>query len=251
MDIWEANSFSTACTAHPCTKGGPYRCTGAECDSGICDSDGCDSNPFCNGDKTFYGKGFTVDTSSKFTVVTQFITNTGTATGTLSEIRRLYVQNGKVIQNSKTIIQGASKFDSITDDYCTAQKIAFQETNTFQKMGGLTAMGKSLSNGVVLVFKISNDHVANMLWLDSNYPTDKPTAQPGIARGTCPITSGKPTDVENPASNASVIFSNIKFGDIGTTYGTTPPGTTTSGNPGTPTTTTSAPGPTQTKYGQW
>lgn len=250
MDIWEANSFSTACTAHPCTKSGPYRCTGAECDSGICDSAGCDFNPFRQGDKTLYGKGRTVDTSSKFTVVTQFITDTGTATGTLSEIRRLYIQNGKVIQNSKTNIPGMSGFDSITDNYCTAQKTAFQDIDAFRPKGGLAAMGKSLSNGVILVMSIRDDHVSNMLWLDSNYPTNKPATQPGVARGTCPTTSGTPTDVENSASNASVIFSNIKFGDISITYGPTPPGTT-PGNPGTPTTTTSAPAPTQTTYGQW
>ncbi|PVF91003.1 hypothetical protein CPB86DRAFT_857668, partial [Serendipita vermifera] len=42
------------------------------------------------------------------------------------------------------------------------------------------------------------------------------------ARGTCPTDSGKPADVESQQANASVIFSNIKFGDIGSTYtGTT------------------------------
>jgi cellulose 1,4-beta-cellobiosidase len=42
-----------------------------------------------------------VDSSQKVQVVTQFITDSGTATGNLVEIRRLYVQNGKVIENSK------------------------------------------------------------------------------------------------------------------------------------------------------
>lgn len=257
MDIWEANSVSTAYTPHPCTKPGLYRCTGAECAidnryGGVCDPDGCDFNSFRQGDKTFYGKGLTLDTASKMTVVTQFITNTGTATGTLSEIRRLYVQNGKVIQNSKTNIPGMSALDSITDAYCSAQKTAFQDTNAFQQKGGLAAMGKSFATGVVLVMSVWDDHAANMLWLDSNYPTDKPATQPGIARGTCPITSGKPTDVENSAANASVIFSNIKFGDIGSTYSTTGGGNpTTTNGPGTPTTTSSAPTATQTKYGQW
>ena len=40
------------------------------------------------------------------TVVTQFITSDGTDNGDLIEMRRLYVQNGKVIQNSFTNING-------------------------------------------------------------------------------------------------------------------------------------------------
>ena len=257
MDIWEANSVSTAYTPHPCTKSGLYRCTGADCAidnrySGVCDPDGCDFNSFRQGEKSFYGKGLTVDTASKITVVTQFLTTTGTATGTLSEIRRLYVQNGKVIQNTKSNIPGIPAVDSITDSYCAAQKTAFGDTNAYQQKGGLAAMGKSFNTGVVLVMSVWDDHAANMLWLDSNYPTDKPATQPGIARGTCPTTSGKPTDVENSAANASVTFSNIKFGDIGSTYSTTGGGNpTTTGGSGTPTTTGSAPTATQTKYGQW
>lgn len=33
-------------------------------------------------------------------------------------------------------------------------------------------MGKSMDNGMVLVMSIWDDHEANMLWLDSTYPTD-------------------------------------------------------------------------------
>jgi cellulose 1,4-beta-cellobiosidase len=36
----------------------------------------------------------TVNTNEVFTVVTQFLTNTGTASGTLNQIKRFYVQNG-------------------------------------------------------------------------------------------------------------------------------------------------------------
>lgn len=55
------------------------------------------------------------------TVVTQFITDDGTDNGTLTEIKRIYVQNGVVIQNSDTAISGVNG-SSITDDFCTAQK---------------------------------------------------------------------------------------------------------------------------------
>ena len=58
-------------------------------------------NPYRLGNTTFYGNGsnFAVDTTQPFTVVTQWITADGTDTGELTEIRRKYVQNGKVIEN--------------------------------------------------------------------------------------------------------------------------------------------------------
>ena len=40
------------------------------------------------------------------TVVTQFITNDGTDTGDLVEMRRLYVQNGVLIANSFSNVPG-------------------------------------------------------------------------------------------------------------------------------------------------
>ncbi|KAG9076016.1 Exoglucanase 1 [Ceratobasidium sp. UAMH 11750] len=192
------------------------------------------------GDKSFYGKGLTVDTSKKMTVITQFITDTNTASGKLVEIRRLYVQNGKVIQNSKTNIPGMDPYDSITDKFCSAQKTVFSDQNVYASKGGMATMDKSFSNGVVLVMSIWDDHAANMLWLDSSYPLDADPSAPGITRGTCATTSGKPTDVETNSPNASVTFSNIRFGDIGSTYsgtGTNPVTTTTSSGPSTSTST--------------
>ena len=53
--------------------------------NGVCDKDGCDFNSYRMGVKDFYGKGKTVDTSKKFTVVTQFI-----GTGDAMEIKRFY-----------------------------------------------------------------------------------------------------------------------------------------------------------------
>jgi cellulose 1,4-beta-cellobiosidase len=253
MDIWEANSIAAAYTPHPCTVSGLQKCTGSACGTNsrydtVCDPDGCDFNSYRMGDTGFYGPGGKVNTNSKFTVVTQFITSTGTATGTLSEIRRLYVQNGVVIQNSKVNIPGiSSSYDSVTTAFCDAQKTVFGDTKSFQNKGGMANMGKALANGMVLVMSVWDDHAANMLWLDSSYPTDADPSKPGIKRGTCATTSGKPEDVETNAASAQVTFSNIRVGDIGSTY---TGGSTTTSNPGG--TTTSAPptGPTQVKYGQ-
>ena len=225
MDIWEANKISSAFTAHPCTIQGQHKCTDpVSCgdDSsnhrydGVCDKDGCDLNPFRGGVKDFYGEGsqFSVDTSKEFTVVTQFLTD---ANGDLSEIRRKFVQNGKVIEHPSTKVDTMDKqYDSITEEMCEATKNAFTDTNDFKKKGGLKKMGDSLKNGMVLVMSIWDDHAANMLWLDSTYPKDKTTW--GGPRGTCSTSSGVPADVENQFPDSYVKFSNIKVGDIDSTY---------------------------------
>ncbi|TFK32601.1 cellobiohydrolase I [Crucibulum laeve] len=253
MDVWEANSVAAAYTPHPCTVSGLSRCSGTACGTNsrydtVCDPDGCDFNSYRMGDTSFYGKGLTVDTSQKFTVVTQFLTNNNSSSGTLSEIRRLYVQNGKVIQNSKVNIPGMSAYDSITTDFCSAQKTAFGDTDSFGNKGGLANMSKAAANGMVLVMSVWDDHAVNMLWLDSSYPTDADASKPGIKRGTCATTSGAPADVESASANASVTYSNIRFGDIGSTY--TGSSTGGGGGGGTTTTTSSAPSATQVKYGQ-
>ncbi|EJF67240.1 cellobiohydrolaseI [Dichomitus squalens LYAD-421 SS1] len=224
MDIWEANSQGAAVTPHVCSVQGQTRCSGTQCGDGdqrydgICDKDGCDFNSWRMGDQTFLGPGKTVDTTKKFTVVTQFYTSNNSTSGTLSEIRRLYVQNGKVIANSKTKISGLSAYDSITDEFCNAQKTAFGDTNSFEKLGGLNVMGQSFDKGMVLVMSVWDDHEAQMLWLDSNYPTNGSASTPGVSRGPCATTSGQPTDLEKNSPGATVIFSNIKYGPIGSTY---------------------------------
>lgn len=223
MDVWEANSNAAAFTPHSCTVDGQTRCTGEDCAiqsryDGLCDPDGCDFNSFRMGVKNFYGSGMTVDTTRPFTVVTQFITNNNSTSGTLSEIRRLYVQNGRVIQNSQTNIPGMSDFDSVTTAFCDAQKQAFGDTPSFQQHGGLANMSKAMAKGMVLVMSLWDDHFADMLWLDSDYPIGADASQPGVARGTCDQQSGVPATVEGQSPNAQVTFSNIRFGDIGSTF---------------------------------
>ena len=217
MDIWEAKQISAAYTPHPCSPGAATACTGTACTS-TCDQAGCDFNSYRMGNNSFYGPGKTIDTTKVFTVVTQFITDTGTAAGNLKEIRRQYVQNGKVIANSNSNIAGIPAGNSITDSFCAAQKTAFGDTNTFASKGGLTAMGNAFKAGMVLVLSIWDDYAVNMLWLDSDYPTTADASKPGVARGTCATTSGAPADVEASAANAYVTYSNIKYGDIGSTF---------------------------------
>ncbi|KAJ4423881.1 hypothetical protein N0V82_001465 [Gnomoniopsis sp. IMI 355080] len=221
MDIWEANIVSTAVTPHPCSNQTQTMCDGDSCGgtysadryAGVCDPDGCDFNPYRQGNTSFYGAGAAgVDTSKVFTVVTQFLTDDS---GDLSEIKRFYVQDGKTIANAQSDMTGVSG-NSITTDYCTAQKTATNNTDVFSQKGGMSGMGEALGNGMVLVMSLWDDHYSNMLWLDSTYPVDSTDA--GAARGTCATSSGAPTDVEANNASASVIYSNIKFGAINSTF---------------------------------
>jgi cellulose 1,4-beta-cellobiosidase len=225
MDIWESNSMASAVTPHVCTVQGQYRCgdKGDDCGDanrygGVCDKDGCDFNSFRQGNTSFFGPNLMVDTTKPFTVVTQFITSDGTDNGDLTEIRRLYVQNGVVIPNSQTNFTGIKPYDSISDAYCKDQKALFGDKPDFLAKGGLKVMGEALTKGMVLVMSLWDDHAVYMLWLDSDYPTDAPVTQPGIARGPCATSSGRPKDVESQYPNSNVIYSNIKYGTIGSTY---------------------------------
>jgi len=220
MDIWEANSYAAAYTPHTCSVKGPYRCSGTECGDGdnryggVCDKDGCDFNSFRMGNHNFYGSGLTVDTTKKFTVVTQFLTKDGTDSGDLSEIRRYYIQNGKVIPNSAANFTGLTPYTSVTEQYCSEVKQFFGDNNDFQKKGGLKSLGDQMEVGMVLALSLWDDHSVYMLWLDSNYPTDQPANKPGIARGPCSTSSGRPEDVEKNSPNSSVKYGNIKLGPI-------------------------------------
>ncbi|KAK1992639.1 family 7 glycosyl hydrolase [Colletotrichum falcatum] len=224
MDVWEANSVAATFTPHPCETVGQRSCSGDACGgtysadryAGQCDPDGCDFNSHRMGNASFYGKGpgFAVDTSKKVTVVTQFVESGGA----LSDIRRLYVQGGRVIPNSDAAVPGVEG-NSVNKDFCAAQKKAFGDRDVFADKGGLEQMGKALAAGMVLVMSVWDDHHSNMLWLDSTYPTNSTGA--GAVRGTCGTDSGVPADIEAQAPNSNVVFSNIRFGPIGSTFNNT------------------------------
>ncbi|KAK8068815.1 carbohydrate-binding module family 1 protein [Apiospora phragmitis] len=212
MDILEANSRANAFTPHPCT-------------SSDCDKGGCGFNPYAQGHKDYYGPGGTVDTSKPFTVITQFITNDGTTSGTLSQITQ-----------RKDGGQRRVRGDTLTADGCIAADPGAAN------FGGLPGMGKALGRGMVLTFAIWNDASQFMNWLDSG------------SNGPCNATEGDPALIQKNNPYTHVIFSNIRWGDIGSTFssgaGAPQPGTSTTANPTITTTkasTTTAAGPMQTQ----
>ena len=225
MDVWEGNRVSNAVTPHACSVQGQYRCDGEACgdghgdarSKGVCDKDGCDFAPYRLGATQFFGEGsgFAVDTSKKFTVVTQFLTTDGTDEGDLSEIRRFFLQDGAVVPDP-TVTVGGDTFDRLSDGFCAAQKQAFGDENTFEARGGLAAVGDQMDAGMVLVMSLWDDHDVDMLWLDSTYPAN--ATGPGAARGSCGTDSGEPADVEANQADAYVTFSAIKVGTINSTF---------------------------------
>ncbi|CAK4239759.1 unnamed protein product, partial [Aphanomyces euteiches] len=75
------------------------------------------------------------------------------------------------------------------------------------------------------------DNVAHVLWLDSTYPTNVSATTPGVGRGTCDMTTGVPKEVQAQYPDATVKYSNIRVGDLGTTTTVHTPSTSPSTSP--------------------
>ncbi|KAK0614760.1 putative cellulose 1, 4-beta-cellobiosidase [Immersiella caudata] len=215
IDIWESNAHAYAFTPHACKDNKYHVCETSTCGgtysedrfAGGCDANGCDYNPYRMGNKDFYGKGLQVDTSRKFTVVSQFEPN---------KLTQFFVQDGKKIEVPAPTWDGVEKVNHITPEFCTTQFAAFGDRDRFAEVGGFDQLNAALGVPMVLVMSIWDDHYSNMLWLDSTYPPEK-AGEPGAERGPCSTDSGVPSEVEASIPNAKVIWSNIRFGPIGST----------------------------------
>ncbi|KAK4159896.1 glycoside hydrolase [Cladorrhinum sp. PSN259] len=217
IDIWESNAHSYAFTPHACKNTNKYHvcntdtCGGTYSEdrfAGNCDANGCDYNPYRMGHPDFYGKGKTVDTSKKFTVVTRFSDN---------KLEQFFVQNNKKIDVPAPTWEGIPSDNSyITPEFCTAQFATFGDRDRFAEVGGFAQLNAALRVPMVLVMSIWDDHYSNMLWLDSSYPPEK-AGQPGGDRGPCAQDSGVPSEVEAEFASSKVVWSNVRFGPIGST----------------------------------
>merc|ERR1711943_155456 len=188
---------------------------------GVCDKNGCDINAYRLGVHNFFGPGsdFQVDSTKPVQVTTQFITDDGSDHGKLTEVKQFYTQNGETIEHPIYSVNG-NTYNDISDDYCNNWVATTKDGTNFEEKGGLGAVEKAIDAGVVLVMSLWDDHFANMLWLDSTYPVG--STDPGTLRGYCSAESGVPADVEVDQASAHVIFSDIKFGPIGSTTDSSP-----------------------------
>merc|ERR1712216_348316 len=83
-------------------------------------------------------------------------------------------------------------------------------------------MGAAMGRGMVLVMSLWDDGALHILWLDSNQPADKPASTPGVARGPCSVDSGAPSDVRAKYADSYVSYTNMKYGEIGSTINSKP-----------------------------
>jgi cellulose 1,4-beta-cellobiosidase len=211
MDIWEANSYATQFTPHTAKRSRlrvcrtPKECGWSDRYGGITDMDGGDyNNQRLDKSSKLYGRGpdYTINTLLPLTVHTDFITNNGTDSGNLIEIRRFYEQNGKIVFGG-----------ALTDEFIADKKKKFGEVNQWAKFGGMKSMGDSLRRGHVLVLSLWDDSAANMMWLDSVYPVG--SKAPGAYRGPCPAGSGIPDQTRAKYPNSYVIYSDIQLNTLG------------------------------------
>lgn len=79
-------------------------------------------------------------------------------------------------------------------------------------------MGEALDRGMVLVLSLWDDTRSAMRWLDSEDPLTLPDAIPGVLRGPCDPSRGEASAVEASSPSAFVKYTNIRYGDIGSTH---------------------------------
>ena len=217
---------------HPCNITGVYGGSPAESSfEGVCDEWGCGYNPYQIGQSNFYGRGssFEVDTTRPFTVVTSFPADKN---GKLLRMERRWVQDGRVIQNAVVNVEGREERNFINDDYCEENPGG---TRRFTELGGMVEMGEAMSRGMVLAMSIwyvliSSLHGPSlhtrtrerqligvfdrwdqggfMSWLDGK----------SSGSGPCDATEGDPAVIKVKQPDVSLTFSELKWGEIGSTY---------------------------------
>lgn len=190
----------------------------------MCDKNGCDFNPYREGAHNFYGPGpqYTIDSTKPVTVVTQFITTDGTDTGELKEMRRFYIQDNKTIKNPMPSWAPSAdeSYTALSDDTCHLQMTNFTDRwDVFSAKGGITGMGKAMGRSMSLVLSLWDDHDVGMKWLDAIDPYPIPAGKSGALRGRCNQTEGDWDKVEKNHPGASVVYSDVRYGDIGSTTG--------------------------------
>lgn len=157
-------------------------------------------NPYKMGHPEYYGLDLEVDTSRPFTVVTQFPSD---QSGQLTAIRRLYIQDGKTIEMPISTAQGVPAQNFLNDEYCNATG-----ADKYMGLGATGGMGEAMSRGMVLVFSIWWDKSSFMEWLDGASSN----------AGPCNATEGNPEIIKSIQPDTQVTFSQIRWGDIGSTF---------------------------------
>lgn len=111
------------------------------------------------------------------------------------------MQDNELISSAVVNIAGPPKINFMNDELCAATG-----ADEFMRLGGMTGMGEAMSRGMVLVMSIWWDQGGNMNWLDQGNS------------GPCNATEGNPTSIVKVEPNPEVTFSNIRIGEINSTF---------------------------------
>ncbi|KAL2130175.1 hypothetical protein VTI74DRAFT_6807 [Chaetomium olivicolor] len=219
FSVWNSNAHSFSMSSHTCPRDSLYICDPRHCDYNnidpenrgrrLCDRWGCGYNPYRMGNRDFYGKGKKVDTARKFTVVTQWSD---------TNVTQFFVQDGKRIDMPPPVWERLPQDAGLSAEMCSKQVTVFGERDQVADNGGWEAHNRQLLNTpMVMVMSIGTDHYAWNTWLDSVFPPDDP-GFPGRERGDClPYEDNEPLQAEARYPKATVIWSNIRFGPLGST----------------------------------
>lgn len=114
----------------------------------------------------------------------------------------MYLQKGAIVENLRVHVSGVDpSTNSIAIQSCDTIKNVFVQYAHYLKPRGMHPVDQALTEGMVLVF----------LYLGGLSCWRKSCGACGVSRGACP------TELETPYPGASVVFSNIRVGPIGST----------------------------------
>lgn len=130
--------------------------------------------------------------------MTQFLAD---KSGSLTELHRHYVQDNRIIESAVVTLPGVTKVNFMNEEYCAATG-----ASAFARLGGMKGMGESMTRGMVLVMSLWWDEGGFMNWLDQG------------EAGPCNPTEGSPANILKVQPNPEVTFSNIKIGEINSTF---------------------------------
>lgn len=91
----------------------------------------------------------------------------------------------------------------LNDEYCNATG-----AEKYMDLGATGEMGDAMSRGMVLVFSIWWDKDGFMQWLDGTSSN----------AGPCNATEGSPEVIKSIQPDTQVTFSQVRWGDIGSTF---------------------------------
>lgn len=123
--------------------------------------------------------------------------------GILTEIHRSYIQDGRLIRSEVVNSTELPQVNYLNDEFCEATG-----SRRFMELGAHEEMGNAMTRGMVLAISIWWDEGGYMQWMD------------GAAQGAgpCNETEGAPSNIVLIEPNPVVTFSNMKWGEIGTTW---------------------------------